>query len=52
MMNSAESEQLHLRHRLVGGPAFLGHAVGRDGHAGAIVAEATVHKDFYAKATG
>lgn len=47
-VNADESELAHLLHGFVGGPAFVGHAVGRNGHTGAVVAEAAVHEDFLA----
>ena len=47
-VNAGESELAHLLHGFVGGPAFVGHAVGCDGHAGAVVAEAAVQEDYLA----
>lgn len=39
-------EKTHLVIGLVGGPMLLGHAVCGDHHAGAIIAEVAMHKDF------
>lgn len=45
-VNSCESERAHLMHGFIGGPAFVGYAIGCDGHAGAVVAEAAMDKNL------
>lgn len=45
-MNAGVAEFFHLVEGFVGGPSFVGHAVGGYGEAGAVVAETTVNEDF------
>ena len=48
VMRVGEAEGSHFVHGLIGGPVFLGHAVGRNHHSGAVIAQAAVHKNFLA----
>ncbi len=41
--------RLHIVHGLLGGPSFFRHAIRCHGHAGAIVAQAAMDKDFLAR---
>jgi len=44
---TVKAEEIHFVHGLLRGPAFVGHAIGGDENACAIVAEAAVDKDFF-----
>src|SRR6266850_1012011 len=46
MPKAVEAKKIHLFHGLLGGPFFEGHAIGGNEHAGAIIAEAAVHKNL------
>src|SRR6267143_1949069 len=46
MPKAVEAKKIHLLQSLLGGPFFEGHAIGGDEDAGAIIAEAAVHKNF------
>lgn len=47
MVFAAEAKMLHFEHRLIRGPAFIGHAVRGDHHSGAIVSQAAMHEYFF-----
>src|SRR5580693_5628755 len=44
---TVETEEIHFFRSLFGTPFFHGHAIGGDEHAGAVVTETAVHKDFF-----
>ena len=46
MPKAVEAKKIHLLQGLFGGPFFEGHAIGGNEDAGAIIAEAAVHKFF------
>src|SRR6266850_2415263 len=45
MPESVEAKKIHLLQSSLGGPFFQGHAIGGNEDAGAIIAEAAVHKN-------
>jgi hypothetical protein len=47
VMREGRSEGSHLVHGFVGGPAFIGHAIGRHGHSCAIIAQAAMDENFF-----
>lgn len=46
---TVETEEIHFLDGLFGGPFFHGHAIRGDEHAGAIVTETAMHKDFFSR---